>query len=62
MKEGVTLRTSPRTVHLVRGPMLATWADGVTTWCGRRGKPYPPSVSSWRTCQRCVKARKEAET
>lgn len=47
-----TLRSTPRTVHIVRRQLGVT-PDGIETWCGRRGIPYEPSLSSWRTCRVC---------
>jgi len=57
--EVCTLRSTPRTVHLVKGPMLSV-KEGVKTWCGRMGLAYEPTVSTWRHCRVCIRAKKEA--
>ena len=53
----VTLRSAPRTVHVVAAP---THIEGaVRTFCGRYGLPYPPTISAWRHCTKCRQAMRE---
>lgn len=59
VRDRATLSATPKTVHLVRGPMLSV-EGGVVTWCGRRGFGQEPTVWSWRTCQKCVRGMREA--
>ena len=58
--EHCTLRTAPRTVHMIRCEVevLPGWIE---TWCGRRSKPFAPTWSAYLTCRKCERAHQEAQ-
>ena len=54
-----TLKTSPSTIHIVRGEVkqLPGW---IVTWCGRKSALHIPTWLSYRHCRKCERLRDES--